>query len=85
LGVRPEDVAGARAALRIGNRQLFEAPAWLPAQADPIALAQATEILINAAPNDKREVVDAMRAQSARLRLVEDIPGVIAELAKRAA
>jgi acyl-homoserine lactone synthase len=85
LGVRPEDVAGARAALRIGHRQLFEAPTWLPAQADPIILAQATEILINAAPNDKREVVDAMRAQSARLRLVEDIPGVIADLARRAA
>jgi hypothetical protein len=40
--------------------------------------------LVNAASNDRREVAGAMRAQATKLGLVEDILGVIADLAKRA-
>jgi N-acyl-L-homoserine lactone synthetase len=39
LGVLAADLAWARQALRIPRRQLFEAPASLPADTDPIALA----------------------------------------------
>jgi acyl-homoserine lactone synthase len=85
LGVQAADLAQARQALQIGHRQLFEAPPWLPEEADPIALAQTAELLINAAPQSRRDVLATVRAHSAQLRLVEDIPAVIASLAKRAA
>lgn len=85
LGVEATDLAQARQALQIGRRQLFEAPPWLPQEADPIALAQTAELLINAAPQSRMDVLQTVRAHSAQLRLVEDIPAVIASLAKRAA
>jgi acyl-homoserine lactone synthase len=85
LGVQQADLMRARQALQIGSRQLFEAPTWLPKEADPIALAQTTELLINAAPQSRRDVLQTVRDHSAQLQLMEDIPAVIASLAKRAA
>lgn len=85
IGVGPEDLAFAQSTLRIGTRQLFEAPAWLPSQADPLALAATTEILINADPDVRRHVAATVREQAANLAQREDIPALMAELAKRAA
>jgi acyl-homoserine lactone synthase len=85
LGVTHQDLAHARAALRIHSRQLFEAPSWLPRQADPIALARATELLIAAEPDLRRRVAEDVRERAQSITVQDDVPGVIAELAKRAA
>lgn len=85
IGVGEQDLSFAQSTLRLAGRQLFEAPSWLPSQADPQALAQTTEILINADAEIRRSVLDTVREQSTRLAQDEDIPGLIAELSKRAA
>lgn len=83
IGVSGEDLDFARSALRIGGRQLFEAPSWLPKDADPIALARATEILVNAEPQLRRDMAETVRRTSEQVQVQDDITSVIAELSKR--
>lgn len=85
IGVTGGDLDFARQTLRLRTRQLFEAPSWLPVEADPLALAQTTEILINAAPETRRSVLDTVRTTSTQVELLHDVPGLMAELAQRAA
>lgn len=85
IGVSDEDLQFARTALRIQGRQLFEAPSWLPAQADPIALAHATEIMINAEPQLRRDMAETVRRQSEQVQIQDDVTSIIAELSKRVA
>ena len=85
LGVTQDDLADARTALRIHSRQLFEAPSWLPRQADPIALAHATELLIAAEPELRDRVFADVRSRSQSLNVQEDVSSVIADLARRVA
>lgn len=85
LGVDDEDLSHARSALRIHTRQLFEAPSWLPRGTDPLALARATEVLIAADPALRQRMAMDVRAQANALTVQEDVPSVIAELARRAA
>ncbi len=87
LGVKPADVAGARAALRISHRQLSARSADLVAGCRRIrsSACPGHRNLINAAPNDRRGSGRryARKPADAWLCLVEDIPGVIADLAKK--
>lgn len=81
----PGDLAETRARLQLDGRQLFEAPAWLPEGSDVLALAEATNVILNAPPAGRRKAISAVREVEASWQPQGDLQALIARMGERVA
>lgn len=79
IGVSADDLDTTRARLRLSGRQLFAAPAWLPAGTDVQTLERSARILL-AAPEASRGELRDTAARLARAAEMTDVDQVLAEL-----
>ena len=80
IGVAEADLFDTRRRLEIPTRQLFEAPSWLPADADVLAIAQATAVLIEAGAADREILKEFARAATARIVHQPDVDALMHRL-----
>lgn len=85
IGVTAVDLAETRRRLEIPTRQLFHAPAWLPAGVDVLALAHATSALIEAEADGRASLAALARDLSVRVVHQPDIDALMARLSAQAA
>ncbi len=84
IGVEDDDLWTARNLLQIPTRQLFVAPAWLPAGTDVLSLAQAVTVLLNAPEEEREALVSTVRRTVPSVVFQPDVNQLTAELAARA-
>jgi acyl-homoserine lactone synthase len=85
IGCRQEDLASTREQLQLFGRQLFEAPSWLPAGSDVHALAEATDLILNAPEATRQTALTAIRQAAANWTPQGDAAPLIARLGDREA
>jgi len=85
VGCAPADLAETRARLQLAGRQLFEAPAWLPEGSDVLALADATNVILNAPATGRRKAMTTVREVEASWQPQGDLQALIARMGERVA
>lgn len=78
------DLERTRGRLQIATRQLFVAPAWLPAGADVLTLERSARVLLAGPEDARRELVGHAAALAARVVHQPDLEAVMAELGRAA-
>lgn len=80
IGVSEVDLAATRQRLRLPTRQLFVAPAWLPAGTDVLTLERSARVLLAGPEDARRELFDRAAVLAGRAVGQPDAEELMAEL-----